>query len=118
MSTAVAERIYNLYAAFNDRNSEFVVQQMTSGVEWPRAFKGGSVQGQDAVRSYWESQWREIDPRVDPVSIEPLKDGRLDVEVHQFVRDLEGAVIADSIVHHIYTFDGEAISRMEVVTEG
>ena len=40
-----------------------------------------------------------------------------DVEVHQVVRDLEGKVIADSIVHHIYTFDGEAISRMEVLTE-
>jgi ketosteroid isomerase-like protein len=116
-NSVMAHRIHNLYAAFNDRNSDFVVEQMTPGVEWPRAFKGGFVQGQDAVRAYWEDQWREIDPRVDPVSIEPLEDGRVDVEVHQVVRDLEGNLIADSIVHHIYSFDGEAISRMEVLTE-
>ena len=57
-------------------------------------------------------------PRVDPVSIELLEDGRVDVEVHQVVRDLDGKLMADSIVHHIYTFDGASISRMEVLTEG
>ena len=114
----MAERVRDLYAAFNDRNSDFVVKQMTPGVEWPQAFKGGFVQGQDAVRTYWENQWREIDPRVDPVSIELLEDGRVDVEVHQVVRDLDGKLMADSIVHHIYTFDGASISRMEVLTEG
>ncbi len=44
-NSGMAHRIHDLYAAFNDRNSDFVVKQMTPGVEWPRAFKGGFVQG-------------------------------------------------------------------------
>lgn len=42
--SVMADRIHDLYAAFNDRNSDFVIKQMTPGVEWPRAFKGGFMQ--------------------------------------------------------------------------
>ena len=108
------QQVHDLYAAFNRRDSSFVIDRMTADVSWPRAFKGGFVQGRDAVRSYWEEQWTEIDPRVEPVSITPLDDGRLSVEVHQVVRDLQGEVIADATVHHVYRFDGQEIASMEV----
>ncbi|MDQ8043705.1 MAG: nuclear transport factor 2 family protein [Solirubrobacteraceae bacterium] len=116
--TAMTSRIHDLYAAFNRRDSSFVIDQMAPDVTWPRAFKGGHVEGGDAVRAYWEDQWQEIDPTVEPVSIEPLGDGRFDVEVHQVVKDLDGTVIADSIVHHVYTFDGELIASMDLPGEG
>jgi ketosteroid isomerase-like protein len=110
------QQIRDLYAAFNRRDSSYVTDRMSPDVTWPRAFKGGVVQGPEAVRAYWEAQWTEIDPHVEPVAIEQDEDGRYDVEVHQVVKDLAGAVIADSTVHHIYTFDGQAIVSMEIPT--
>ena len=107
-------QIRDLYAAFNRRDSSYVTDRMSPDVTWPRAFKGGVVRGPEAVRVYWEEQWREIDPHVEQVGIERLDDGRYDVEVHQVVRDLEGAVLADVTVHHVYTFDGPAIASMEI----
>jgi ketosteroid isomerase-like protein len=109
-----AQQIRDLYAAFNRRDSAYVTDRMSPDVTWPRAFKGGVVQGPEAVRLYWEAQWSEIDPHVEPVAINECDDGRYDVEVHQVVKDLAGSVIADSTVHHVYTFDGPAIVSMEL----
>ena len=112
---ALAQEIRDLYDAFNSRDSAFVTQRMAPNVSWPRAFKGGSVEGPEAVSSYWREQWQEINPHVDPVRIEQRDDGRVDVEVHQVVRNLDGDVIADTVVHHLYSFEGHAITRMEIL---
>ncbi len=112
----VTREIHDLYDAFNRRDSAFVTERMASNVSWPRAFKGGVAEGPEAVRSYWREQWLEIDPHVEPVRIEQLDDGRVDVEVHQVVKNLDGNVIADAVVHHLYSFDEHhAITRMEIL---
>jgi hypothetical protein len=36
------------------------------------------------------------------------------VEVRQVVRDLAGAVLKDSVVHHVYAFEGGLIRSMEI----
>jgi hypothetical protein len=41
--------------------------------------------------------------------------GRTVVEVHQVVRDLEGKLLIDTIVHHAYTIRAGLIERMEIV---
>lgn len=111
------QQIHDLYAAFNRRDSSYVTDRTSPDVTWPRAFKGGVVHGPHAVRAYWEEQWTEIDPHVEPVGITQTSDGRYDVEVHQVVKDLDGTVIADVIVHHIYAFEGAAIVSMEIPAE-
>jgi ketosteroid isomerase-like protein len=111
----VTQEINDLYDAFNRRDSSFVTQRMAADVTWPQAFKGGFAHGPDAVSSYWEQQWQEIDPHVEPVSVTQRDDGRVDVEVHQVVRNLDGELIADSVVHHLYSFEGHAITRMEIL---
>lgn len=108
------QRIHELYAAFNERDSRFVTERMTDDVQWPRAFKGGHVHGREAVEAYWRAQWQEIDPRVEPMSIEPGSDGSLDVTVHQVVRDFSGKVMADAVVHHVYRFDAGRVARMDL----
>lgn len=119
MSTPeMTEQIHALYAAFNRRDSSFVIDRMTPDVTWPRAFKGGFVTGQAAVQAYWEDQWSDIDPHVEPTSVTVLEDGSVDVEVHQVVRDLSGALIADDVVHHIYAFDDDVIAGMEIQEAG
>jgi hypothetical protein len=66
------------------------------------------------VRSYWTRQWAMIDPHVDPVGISTSSDGEVVVEVHQIVRDLEGNVLVDQMVGHIFRFENELIRRFDI----
>jgi ketosteroid isomerase-like protein len=104
------------YAAFNKRDIPAALALMTPSVEWPRAFKGGFVQGREEVRAYWTEQWSEIDPHVEPVSFHAEGAGRILVEVHQVVRDLAGTVLADERVAHRFTIEHGLIRRMEVAS--
>jgi nuclear transport factor 2 (NTF2) superfamily protein len=108
------ERLRAAYAAFNARDIDAALATMTADVAWPRAFKGGFVQGHQAVRDYWTEQWSEIDPHVEPVSFHPEDAGRILVEVHQVVRDLAGVVLADERVCHRFTMEHGFIRIMEV----
>ena len=102
------------YAAFNARDVDAVLALMTPDVAWPKAFKGGFVRGPEEVRTYWTEQWSEINPHVEPVAFYPDDAGRILVEVHQVVRDLAGAVLADEHVVHRFTLARGLIQAMEV----
>lgn len=102
------------YAAFNARDIDAALLLMTEDVAWPRAFKGGFVEGPQAIRAYWTEQWSEINPLVEPVAFYPENTGGITVEVHQVVRDLTGAVLADEHVGHRFTMEHGLIQRMEV----
>ena len=102
------------YAAFNARDIDAALTLMTSDVEWPRAFKGGFVQGPEEVRAYWTKQWGEISPHVEPIAFHQEDTGRILVGVHQVVRDLAGVVLADEHVGHRFTIEQGLIRRMEV----
>ena len=102
------------YAAFNSREIDAALALMTADVAWPRAFKGGFVQGPQAVGAYWTEQWGEIDPHVEPMAFHLEGDGRILVEVHQVVRDLTGGLLADERVGHHFTLERGRIRGMEV----
>ena len=104
------------YAAFNVRDIPAALTLMTPNVEWPRAFKGGFVQGPEAVRAYWTEQWGEISPHVEPTAFHQEDAEHVLVEVHQLVRDLGGTVLADEHVGHRFTIEGGLIRRMEVTS--
>ena len=102
------------YAAFNSRNIDAAIVIMTPDVKWPKAFKGGFVQGPEEVRAYWTEQWSEIDPTVEPVWFHREDSGSILVNVHQVVRDLAGEVLADDQVGHRFTLENGLIRSMEV----
>lgn len=102
------------YAAFNARDVDSALAVMARDVTWPKAFKGGYARGHQEVRAYWAEQWSEIDPRVEPTSFHPETGGRITVHVHQVVRDLDGAVVADGLVGHRFTFESGLIRSMEI----
>ncbi len=102
------------YAAFNARDIDVVLAFLTPDVEWANGMEGGFVHGHDDVRQYWTQQWTQIDPHVEPVAVTDLPDGRVDVEVHQVVKDMAGAVINDRTVHHLYTVAADRFSKMEI----
>lgn len=102
------------YAAFNARDIDAALALMTPDVAWPKAFKGGFVRGPEEVRAYWTAQWSEINPHVEPISFYPEEAGRILVDVHQVVRELAGAVLADEHVGHRFTLRHGLIQAMEV----
>ena len=107
-------RLRETYAAFNSRDIDAALALMTPDVEWPRAFKGGFVQGPQAVRAYWTEQWGEINPHVEPVSFDQESSNRILVKVRQVVRDMAGTVLADEYVGHRFTMERGLIQKMEV----
>src|SRR4051795_1583846 len=108
----------DLYANFNARDIEAVLEHLTEDVDWANGMTGGRVHGRDAVREYWTAQFTQIDGRVEagedpepgggavreywtaqftkiegrvePVEITELADGRVVVDVHQVVRTPSG----------------------------
>jgi len=83
-------------------------------VDWPNAIDGGRVRGHEQVRAYWTRQFETIDPHVEPLEFSEDDQGRTVVDVHQVVRDLDGVVIADQHLRHVYTFGGGLIARMDI----
>jgi len=108
------ELLSRVYEAFNARDIEQALVALHPDVNWPNGMTGGSVHGRDAVREYWTNQWRAIDPRVEPTGMTSDDRGRIVVAVHQVVRDLSGALLADRMVQHVYTIDDGLITQMEI----
>jgi hypothetical protein len=104
----------DVYRAFNARDIEAVLRVLHPDVDWPNGMEGGRVHGREAVRAYWTRQWALIDPRVDPIGVEPAGDGRFNVDVHQVVHDLGGALLLDTHVRHLYTVETGLITRMDI----
>jgi hypothetical protein len=103
-----------MYAAFNARDLDRLIEQMSDDVDWPNAWEGGRLVGRDAVRDYWTRQWAQIDPRVEPTSFRERRDGSIAVEVDQLVRSLDGELIGQGTVVHVYSFRDGLIARMDI----
>jgi ketosteroid isomerase-like protein len=108
------ELLRGAYAAFNARDIERALLLMRADVDWPNGMEGGRVRGHEAVREYWTRQFGLIDSHVSPEGFEALADGRTAVRVHQVVRSLEGDVVSDSYVRHVYSFRGGLVARMDI----
>src|SRR5881394_2316712 len=106
--------ITRLYSAFNARDIDLLVAQMTEDVDWPNAWEGGRVHGHEGVRDYWTRQWDAIDPIVEPGAVTTRPDGKVAVDVRQFVLSLDGTLLGEGDVVHVYSFRGALIARMDV----
>ena len=109
--------IEQAYTAFNRRDIDGALALMTEDVSWPKASEGGRVVGKEEIRAYWTRQWSEFDPRVEPVAITVEDGGKIRVRVHQLVKNLQGDVLADGEVLHVFTVKGGLIAAMELGDE-
>ena len=114
MDKPIQDLIQKAYAAFNERDIDAALSTMQPDVQWPRAFEGGYVTGHDAVRAYWNRQWTEINPRVEPVGFSDRQDGTLEITVRQIVKDLDGNPVFDGTVKHIFTVREGLLQRMDI----
>ena len=102
-----------LYDAHTRRDIEAALAGLTADVAWPNVAKGIVLHGRDEVRAYWTDQFASIDPHVEPRSI--AAGGSPDevvVRVHQVIRSLDGALLRDGEVTHVFTFRDDLVCRM------
>ncbi len=107
------ELLHRAYEAFNARDIDAALALMHPDVDWPNGMEGGREHGRAAVREYWTRQFGMIDSHVEPLAISPEGD-RLKVDVHQVVRDLDGNLVSDGQVEHVYAFRGGLVAHMEI----
>lgn len=103
-----------IYERFNARDMETVLAAMHPEVVWANGMDGGHVHGRDEVRRYWTRQWAMVDPRVDPVEFSAGSGGETVVEVHQVVRDLDGNILSDRMVGHVFQVENGLIKRFDI----
>ncbi|MFC5863142.1 nuclear transport factor 2 family protein [Acidicapsa dinghuensis] len=106
--------IEQAYSAFNKRNIDGALALMTEDVSWPKASEGGRVRGKEEIRAYWTRQWREFDGHVKPVEITEEDIGKIRVRVHQLVKNLQGDVLWDGEVLHVFTVNSGLIAAMDL----
>lgn len=106
--------IAQAYSAFNQRDIDSALSLMSENVSWPKASEGGRVVGKEEIRSYWTRQWKQFDPHVEPIEVIDREGGITDVKVHQLVKSLDGDVLSDSEVWHVYTIANGLIVRMDL----
>jgi hypothetical protein len=103
-----------IYAAFNKRDIDGTLAFMSENVDWPKSSEGGRVVGKKDIRAYWTRQWTEFNPHVEPIEVIVREDDKTDVKVHQLVKSLDGEVLSDQDVWHIYTIKNGLIERMDI----
>lgn len=108
------ELIKTAYTAFNARDIDAILQVMHPDIKWPKAWEGDYANGHDEVREYWERQWKEINPNVTPAGFTEREDGTLAVEVNQLVKDLEGTVLFNGKVTHVYLIADGLLQEMNI----
>ena len=114
MPTHFKNLIQKAYPAFNSRDIDTALSTFHENVDWPKAFEGGYVSGHDEIRTYWTRQWTEINPTVEPVAFAQRPDGTFEVTVHQIVKDLQGNLMFDGEVKHIYTVEDDLLRKMDI----
>ena len=110
-----AALVREAYDAFNARDIDAALALMQPDVDWPNELDHTRVHGHATVRAYWLHQFRLIDPTVEPTNISADAEGRLVVDVHQVVRDLDGDVQSDVAVRHVYLLRDGLVARMDVI---
>jgi hypothetical protein len=109
--------IEQAYSAFNKRDIDGALSLMTQDVSWPKASEGGKIVGKEEIRAYWTRQWGEFDPHVEPLAMTQEDGGKIRVRVHQVVKNLQGDVLSDSEVLHVFTVNNGLIAAMDLGDE-
>src|SRR5262250_2527718 len=109
--------IEQAYSAFNKRDIDGALALMTQDVSWPKASEGGKVVGKEQIRAYWTRQWGEFDPHVEPLAITEEDGRKVRVKVHQRVKNLQGEVLWDGEVLHVFTMNSGLIAAMDLGDE-
>lgn len=107
-----------MYESFNRRDVPAVLAFMHDEVAWANGMEGGHVHGREAVGDYWARQWAGIQVQVTPLQVTPRDDGAIAVEVHQVARDLQGTLLLDETVRHVFRIENGLVTRFDIENAG
>jgi len=102
-----------LYNNFNAREIEKVISQMADNVKWANGMEGGFVYGHEGVREYWLRQFKMIRSSVTPIKISQAEN-TVTIDVRQLVHDMEGKLLMDEQVRHIFTLKNGKVSEFQI----
>ena len=101
-------------SAFNKRDIDGALALMTQDASWPKASAGGRIAGKEEIRAYWIRKWAEFDPHVEPLAMTGEDGGQTRVRVRQLVKSLEGDILSDGEVLHVFIVRSGLIAAMEL----
>ena len=107
--------ISEAYSAFNNKDINRTLALMSENVSWPKASEGGRVIGKQDIREYWTRQWINFDPYVEVLEVIDYENNKTHVKVHQLVKNLQGEVLSDTELWHVYTIRESLIVRMDIL---
>jgi hypothetical protein len=115
------EVLKQMYADFNARNIDGVLDALSDNVAWANGMDGGYVHGYDGVKEYWTRQWAIVSPQVEPIGFDQAADGSIIVTARQTIRDLEGKPLQnqthglhDKVIKHVFHFQDEKVIRFDI----
>lgn len=114
MENQFEDVIKKAYNAFNNRDIDTALSAMQPDVQWSKAWEGGYISGHKEIYDYWTRQWKEINPKVEPVGFVKRENRSLVVTVHQNVKSLHDEILFDGHVKHVYTFEDGLIKTMDI----
>jgi len=106
----------DMYAAFNARDIDSCLAGMHADVIWANGIDGGYVYGHQGVREYWTRQWKLVDPKVEPTGFRSHAD-KIIIDVHQVVHAIDGTLLLDRMVSHIFTLKDGLIRQFDIGEE-
>src|SRR3984893_2379848 len=109
--------IEQAYSAFNKGDIDGALALMSPFRITPKASVGGKDVGKEESRAYWTRQWGEFDPYVEPLAMTEEDGSKIRVRVHQLVKSLQGDVLSDSEVLHVFTVNSGLIAAMDLGNE-
>lgn len=101
------------YGLFNAKDIDALLADVVEDVHWPNMIERTRATGHDAVRAYWAGHFATTSPEVVPTGFRAEGDATVESE-HQMVRDLEGNVLLEGGVEHMYRFRDGKVARMDV----
>lgn len=105
--------IQQAYAAFNTCDTPTLLAMLHPQVRWAKTQQGDYMTGPDEVLQHWRKLWQEIDVNDEPTDIRELTDGRLEVAVHQVVKNKQGNTISEGSLKVLYAFQDGQIQQMD-----
>ena len=101
----------SLYDSFNKREIESVLAMMADDVKWANGMEGGFVFGRDNVREYWRRQFEMFNPHLEILESK-TDENKSSVKLRQRVRDLNGNLLDDKTIEHVFTFDENGLIKL------
>ena len=108
------ELINHLYDRFNARDIDARLSTLADDVTWANGMENTHVDDPEAVRVYWTHQWSVINPHVDPLHVTKAADGSTVVGVGWTVHDLEGKLLLDETVGHVFHVEAGRVIRFDI----